>query len=102
MTDSAILSMFFIAIIVAFSMIGITNLPNANTLDVRWVTATGVLVITVFVAFGAGWMWQIERNLQLLNRILTDKDDVLHPELKGIIQLLRQRLREIWGWGVPK
>ena len=101
MADSSLTSFLFIVLLVPFAVIAISYLPGSEGFDVRWVTMTANLIIAVCAVYASLWCYSIERSLKLLNKLLIDRDGLLRPELKGIVELLRQRLREIWKWGAP-
>jgi len=102
MGDSSLLSMILVLFLIAFGMIALSLSPDAGSFDIRWVSASALLGILVCAVYTATWCWGIDRSLRLLNRLLADRDELLRPELKGAMELLRQRLREIWPWGMPK
>lgn len=102
MGDSSLLSMFLILFIIMFAMTALGNFPDAGNIDIRWVSASALLGILVCLIYIATWCWGIDRSLRLLNKLLVDQDGLLRPELKGAWEMVRQRLREVWKWGVPK
>ncbi len=81
---------------------GVAYVPGADKLDVRWGQMVLTGMILVCAIFSTMWMYQAQRSLQLLNKLLIDQDELLRPELKGAMEMLRQRLAEIWKWGLPK
>lgn len=102
MDNSSILSFILILLLVVVAVFTIWALPGSERYDVRWTTMTATLMSVVCLVYIATWIWSIDRSLKLLNKLLIDQDELLRPELKGAMQLLLQRLREIWKWGLPK
>jgi len=69
---------------------------------VRWGTVIVLAMVLVCEIYRTFWMWEAKQSLKLLNTILIDHSlDQVRPQLKGAIQLLLQRLKEIWKWGFP-
>lgn len=99
MTDSSLTSFYLLLLVIPLAAAGAAYIPGANRLDVRWGTMIINGMILVCAIYCTLWMYKAYKSLELLNKILIDQD--LRPELKGAVQLLRQRLREIWKWGLP-